>query len=247
MGTACDGLIINPRNVEPAMNTVWKPVTIANDTDRSTGLKDESDSQGVLVYRPVLIETDHLAGFCLMRCISNKALIGRFHAQLAEGSPTTIYFSDLISAVGSVVRSSKDWLEVSFAPEINVTRLLAVLARQNTFGKPNRALRLDMSAEIELRHEHGSMRVEMADISQRGLKVRSAPMELGSEVTIAIGNLAIQRANVRWAQNGEIGLSFCEPLSFEDLGKWCVEQRSSSISSNLGDEIFSSNSPVSKS
>lgn len=185
-----------------------------------------ADSDAVLVFRPILIEADQFAGFGLMRCLGEGGLIARIRTQLASGTAIVAYFSETVSIAGVVAEAPAGWLEMVFDSKMDVSKTLRMLAHQSTQGRPHRALRLDIKADVEILLDDGSINAEISDISQRGLKLRAPSLEPGSNIMIRIPNLATLKAKVQWSKEGEAGLSFFTPLRFEELGQWCADRLS---------------------
>ena len=184
-----------------------------------------ADSRSATVFRPVLIEADGFAGFCLVRNLSPTGMRGRVYTSFAEGQPIRVEFSPDKIVQGTLVWCKDEHIGVHFDKQIDVERMLSELARKHVEGKVNRAPRLQIQCKAELLIADRTLEVEVQDISQRGIKATASFIKAGDEVQVMLGGLK-RIAAVRWTQGGTAGLNFIVPLSFEELAYWVIERQS---------------------
>lgn len=198
------------------------------------------DRRTVTLYRPVLIETDEIAGFCLLKNISAEGMMGRFHTKFAPNTAVTVQFNPCLSASGKVSWSGDGMIGIRFASAIDVPSILLGLATSPLKSKVNRAPRLQMQANIQIVVEGRTVPVEVQDISQKGLSVRSAFLRSGDEITVLLDGLAPKKAVVRWTQPQLAGLNFIQPLAFDQLGEWVIWQQDNASFCSARSEITTS-------
>lgn len=174
------------------------------------------------IFRPVLIETDDFAGFCLVRNLSSGGLNGQVYTEFVEGTPITLDFGRQNIVSGKVKWCQDGHVGVEFEMKIDVDEILSIMASKIVEGKATRAPRLEIRCEGELRIGDKSVSMELQDISQRGLKVRASVVQPGDEVFVQLEGLSRRKAVVRWIQGGTAGLNFIAPLPLSELAHWVV-------------------------
>lgn len=194
------------------------------DSLRAAGER-RSEPRGATVFRPVLIEAEDFAGFCLVRNLSEHGMRAKVYTFFAENEALTVRFGPDNSVAGQVIWCDGDHVGVKFCDTIDVAEVLAELSRKEVDGKLNRPLRLPISAPLNLVIDDRAVPAELQDISQRGIKIRSPSVRSGEELTVQLQGLAPRKAVVRWTQGGLAGLNFLQTLSFDDLARWVVQQR----------------------
>lgn len=197
----------------------------ANANDREW---DDQRSEGrtATVFRPVLIEAEDFAGFCLVRNLSSSGMMGHVYTDFAEDTPISLQFGPGSIVIGSIKWCNEGRIGVEFDEEISVTHLLEEMAMKNVGGKPVRAPRLRLQCDGELTLRDKSLKFELQDISQRGIKVRSSSLQPGDEVFVQLDGLKTRKAIVRWIQGGAAGLNFLLPLPFDELARWVIWRNS---------------------
>ena len=188
-----------------------------------------SESRGATVFRPVLIETDDFAGFCLVRNLSPRGLRAKVYTSFAPDQAITIQFNSDELVRGTLIWCEDNHIGIKFAQPVDVAQVLANLARKEIDGRINRPLRLPINCTGEFMVEGRAHRAEVQDISLRGLKVLTSFVKPGEELTIALEGLERRKAIVRWSQSGMAGLSFLRALSFDELAQWVVERHMDDI------------------
>lgn len=178
------------------------------------------------VYRPVLIEMEEFAGFCLIRNLSPGGLMGVVYAQFAAGQPITVQFHPDHVVTGMIAWAKEQRIGVRFDEEIDVARVLRTLGSQSSDGRLNRAPRLQIHCEGELVAEQRTLPITLQDISQRGIKAAVPLVQPGDEFVVRLEGLEPHKAVVRWTQNGTAGLNFIRPLGFEELAEWVIQRQS---------------------
>ena len=184
-----------------------------------------SEARAATVFRPILIETDQFAGFCLLRNLSSNGMRGRVYTSFAERLTITVQFSPQKIVQGTLIWSKDEHIGVEFDEPIDVERVLSDLAKKHVEGKINRAPRLQIECRADLTIGDRTLAIQLQDISQRGIKAAASFIRPGDEVQVSLKGLH-RKAVVRWTQGGTAGLNFVHPLSFEELAHWVIRQQS---------------------
>jgi hypothetical protein len=196
-----------------------------HNTTSAVANERRSEQRGATVFRPVLIETEDFAGFCLVRNLSPQGMQGKVYTTFAATQPISILFSDDAVVRGQLVWCEGEHIGVRFDKAIVVPDMLAHLARKQIDGRPTRPLRLAVHSDAELLIEGRRIDAEIQDISQKGVKVRTSYVRPGEEILVELRAMAPRKAIVRWSQAGMAGLNFLRPLSFDELAQWVVGQQ----------------------
>lgn len=196
------------------------------DYTMNTPVNQRTESRASTVFRPVLIETDGFFSFCLVRNISSKGLMGDVYASFAEGLRISIQFGSKKKIAGRLIWNRMGRIGVEFDEEIDLAKVLSDLGQKVVDGEMNRAPRLPMFCNGELEVDGRTLRVEVLDISQSGLKVRADFIRPSDEVLALLNGMGRRKAIVRWTHAGAAGVNFIQPLSFKELAQWVISQQS---------------------
>lgn len=207
-----------------------------------------TEERAATVFRPVLIETEEFAGFCLVRNISPKGMMGDVYTDFASDLPITVQFG-----CGRVIEGTLLWcrsgrIGVEFAEPIDVADVLAAATKKEIEGRVIRAPRLAIQCSGQLVIGERSLNIQVQDISQRGIKAAASFVQPGDDVWVCLEGLDQRKASVRWTQGGTAGLNFIRPLSFDELAQWVVQRQKKNIwrSPDYGSEnIVRASSPSS--
>ncbi len=175
----------------------------------------------LLVGRIIGERTD---GLCRIRNISPGGLMAEVFARFEVGDEVRIELRNGQMLAGTVRWTRDGGLGLEFAERVkDIRELLSEprLGTRQTSGSQIRAPRLptDCSADVlfDGRHHLGAV----ANLSQCGARlVTATPLEPDQVLTLAIAGLPPVQAAVRWAKEGEAGLSFLTPLAFATLARW---------------------------
>lgn len=174
------------------------------------------------VYRPVLLEADGFTGFCLLRNLSPSGMMGVAYADFAVGEAVSVQFMPGHVVTGKVVWSKDGKIGVQFDEEIDLVGSLRNMGSTYIESQLNRAPRLPIRCDGEAVLGDVRMRLEVRDISQRGLKGVLPSVRLGDEVTVLLPGMEARKAVVRWTQRDMVGLNFIRPVAFEELARWAI-------------------------
>lgn len=192
------------------------------------GGERRSEDRIATVFRPILIETEQFAGFCLLRNLSPNGMRGQVYTSFGEGLAISVQFSPEQIVQGTVIWCKDGHVGVQFDEPVNAERVLSDLGRKLVQGKINRAPRLQIECEAELLFDDRPLTIEVQDISQRGIKAVASFIVPGDEVWVRLKGLE-RKAVVRWTQGRTAGLNFIRPLSFEELAHWVIRQQCEAV------------------
>jgi hypothetical protein len=196
-----------------------------------TNVDRRSEERVATIYRPVLIETAEFAGFCLVRNLSSTGMMGQVYTSLAVGTPIEVDIDGEIPVPGQVAWSRDDKIGISFDIQVEVGDVLKRLSHRSHRGNASRAPRLPLQIAATFLVADRPLPVELQDISQKGLKVRTTALTIDDEVTVCLPGLDQRKAVVRWTQAGVAGLNFYRPIPYDQLGEWVIRQQ-------LGETLF---------
>src|SRR3954466_4611345 len=83
------------------------------------------------VYRPALIETEHFAGFCLVRNLSPGGMMGSVYAEFAEDQPVTVTLPAADVVPGRISWSKDGKIGIRFDEQINVEQVLRTISEKD--------------------------------------------------------------------------------------------------------------------
>lgn len=176
----------------------------------------------MLVYRPILIETDCFVAFCLAKNISPAGMMIRLSNDCTVGSEVKVHFSDFDTVTGSISWSNEEAIGIKFDASLDLEQMLAQLNMPRRKGKVSRGLRLKIDVKAEIVREGRTVPVELIDISQKGVKLRSQFLNQGDEVVVYVAGLDPRKAIAKWTRDGMAGLNFLRPIDFNSLGEWAI-------------------------
>ena len=173
---------------------------------------------GAALFFPVLIESDEFVGYCLVSNLAADGLKAKVVAKFTRQQPIRIHLTAERVIQGTLVWSEDDRIGVRFEKKIDVRTVLSGLA--DAQRGPDRHARLAFKCLAEISVGDRFQFVEVADISQRGLKVRTRLGSLGKRVAVQLHELDERDATVRWSDSRSAGLVFTKPLSFPELAQF---------------------------
>ena len=183
-----------------------------------------AEERAATMFRPIVIEIDAFAGFCLVRNLSARGMKGRVYAQFDSGQRVTVRFNCETAIEGAIIWARDGQIGVQFDQPIDVSAVLSDLARPSQPGQVNRAPRLPIDCDGELMIADRTLAIDVRDISQRGIKARTSYVRTGDEVTVRLEGLEPRKAVVQWTGPGSAGLVFLRPFGFEELAAWVVSR-----------------------
>ncbi len=180
-------------------------------------LESPCDVQGAAVFFPVLIKGEEFAGYCLVTNLSPDGLKAKVYGRFSRRQPISVHFASHEFVQGTVVWTGHEQVGVQFNRSIDVAALLSSLGGKNVGIGPSRPARLPIRCLAEISVGDRFQFAEVHDISQRGAKILTRLARPGQKVAVQIDELEERSATVKWSRSGTAGVSFAEPLSFQEL------------------------------
>lgn len=170
------------------------------------------------VLRVARVSSESEGGFARVINISDEGLMLAIQLSTQPGSVLQIDLSETIRLRGEVIWSNGHNCGVKLIDPIDSAATLARLLADSVKGR-ERALRLPCSSEAIAVGEFGSCKVQVDDVSLRGMKVRhDGTFKEGLRVKILLGTIQERTGVVRWCRDGRAGVAMVEPFSVGDLG-----------------------------
>lgn len=162
---------------------------------------------------------------CRIRNLSSSGLMAETHVPLAQDDAVQIELKAGDRLRGRVRWTCDGRMGVAFDTAIEVGTLLARAAARTDGQKLVRAPRFTVDCPVELGGDGRRRAGRLVNVSQGGARLEADfEPERDQLLTLAIPGLPERQVGVRWARDGVLGLAFVEPLAFEELGVWLVEQ-----------------------
>lgn len=174
------------------------------------------------VYRPAIIETAKYSGFCMVKDLSPEGVMIESCAALNEEETVRLGFTEHEMLAGKVVWTTGGRLGIQFDCPIDVSAILV----GSTSDEPNRAPRLPIECTVEVDDSVATRWEQVSNVSTKGLKIRSPAFRVGEKLSVAIAGMPKKKAVVRWTGEGETGLEFLIPLTYDELHSWTIGRQS---------------------
>ncbi len=173
----------------------------------------------ILVSRLVTEQGDFL---CRVQNISSGGARVNSAVPLRFGQKISIDLKNGQTLVGEVRWSNFPCSGVEFDAPIDVEAVLSPLKRRTKRRSwAARALRFSAASVVLVREGGRNRPGVMLNVSQTGAKLKlSGGLPIESQLMLAIPGLPQVRAAVRWCEEDEAGVSFLDPLSYDELSLW---------------------------
>lgn len=176
------------------------------------------------LYRVGSLAVDERSELCLIKNICPNGMMVRTYCSVSEGSRVTIELKCGQPISGRVSWARDAHAGITFDQAIDVIDILATSMN----GPRPRMPRIQVGGFLTLREGAFSYRVQLCDISQGGLKIRSEKgLVIDSHVVVSIQRIAPQPSVVRWIDGHYMGITFNRMLALPVLVDWLRDQRDS--------------------
>ncbi|MCY7339171.1 MAG: PilZ domain-containing protein [Sphingomonas bacterium] len=184
---------------------------------------ERRDSERLMtLYRVGSLSIGDRRELCLIKNISAGGMMVRAYCNI----PTSTRLSVELKC-GQPIDGSVSWVRESnigivFDQPVDVIDILAT----SLHGPRPRMPRIEVFSLVTVRDGAMTYRLKTCDISQGGLKVQGETIIApGSDVVITLPGLEPLRGVIRWAEGGQIGLTFNRMLNLTLLVEWLQRQR----------------------
>ena len=174
------------------------------------------------LYRVGSIMVEDRRELCLIKNISAGGMMIRAYCTLAEGSSLSVELKS-----GQPISGKVGWLRdqsagIAFDQPIDVIGILSA----SMDGPRPRMPRIEVSGHATIREGANSLRVNLCDISQGGMKIKcDAVLPVGADVIVSLPGLTAQPGVIRWTEHGHTGITFNRLLPLGELVCWLQDQR----------------------
>lgn len=170
------------------------------------------------VFRIARVSSGSEDGFARVLNISDQGLMLSIQLDIRTGSALQIDLSETIRLSGEVMWADGKNCGVRLRNQIDSAAILARLFTES--GRAgNRPLRLLCSGEAIALGQFGRSKLQLEDVSLRGMKVQhDGKFREGLRVKIILGALHEREGVVRWCREGRAGVAMIEAYTPEDFG-----------------------------
>ena len=159
---------------------------------------------------------------CLIKNISAGGMLVKAYCPIDPGTRVSVELKCGEPVIGTAKWNEKDNVGVTFDAPVDVVDLLATSME----GPRPRMPRVEVSCVAMVREGAQTLRVQVRDISQGGVKVATDRMlELGAEVIVTLPGLAPHPGTLRWHDSGCYGITFNKVVPLPQLVAWLHDQR----------------------
>ncbi len=174
------------------------------------------------LYRVGSILIEQERELCLIKNISAGGMMIRLYCKLAEETPVTVELKS-----GQPISGRISWMRdhhagISFDQPIDVIDILS-----STMDGPRpRMPRIETNCFATIRDGANTLRVQVCDISQGGVKIACETMlPKGADVIVTLPGLPPQPGMACWIDAGFSGITFNRLLPLGELVAWLQAQR----------------------
>ena len=206
--------------MQPVETTLYSlsdaPPEPAGDSDRREGQRH------MTLYRVGSILVEDRRELCLIKNISAGGMMIRLYCSISDGTPVTVELKSGQPVSGRISWTRDQNAGITFDQPIDVIDILSTAMD----GPRPRMPRIETNCHATLREEANVVRVQVRDISQGGVKIRTDTIfQQGAEVIVTLPGLEPQRGIACWSDNGFAGVTFNRLLPLGELVAWLNQQR----------------------
>lgn len=178
-----------------------------------------TDDRLIAILPAAKLVSENSNYICRIKNISAGGLMAEVVCPLEVGSGVYIEFNSDQRIPGQVVWTREGSLGIKFDQDVDLRELLA--NRSQRRGLRPRPPRLQVTCGATVQIGKLYHHVEVHDISLGGMKVAINDWQCaGRDVIVTIESLRPVRGRIRWYRDGNAGIVFEKPLSFEELAEW---------------------------
>lgn len=159
---------------------------------------------------------------CLIRNISSGGMMIRPYSPIPVGTQLSVELKQGNSVSGLAQWSDNGMIGVVFDEAIDVVALLTA-----SDGKPQpRMPRIELDCSALIRHDGNVLRVDVVNISQGGICIRSRDwLEISSNVVVTLNGLHAAAGIVKWMDGDYYGIGFNRVYPVGELMTFLQEQQ----------------------
>ena len=157
---------------------------------------------------------------CLVRNISAGGVMAHVYREIGVGTRVAVEIKNDEAIPGHVVWEADSNIGIAFDAKIDVPGLLA---SSKILGDGRRARRPRVQIDRVAKVRCGSevCFVQADDISQGGVKIRAEEeLPVDADVVVTLEGMRPLAGIVRWARDGQYGISFLQVIPIAELCEW---------------------------
>ena len=207
-------------DIQPVETTLY---SLSEVPPEPTGNPERRDGERLMtLYRVGSIQVESRRELCLIKNISAGGMMIRLYCSIADGTPVIVELKSGQPIQGKISWTRDQNAGVAFDQPVDVIDILS----NSMEGPRPRMPRIEARCHATLREGANVLRVEVCDISQGGLKLRTDTiLPQGADVIVTLPGLDPQPAIACWTINGFAGITFNRLLPLGDLVEWLQAQR----------------------
>ena len=170
------------------------------------------------LYRVAYVNRREDHGLARVYNISDEGIGLQIHIPVMLGDVVTVHLAEELTIKGRVVWTSGADCGLQLDDPIDSEAVLRDLG-DKARSTAQRPLRLPVNKPAVARSEKGIRKIEVQDVSQKGMKVQHDGCFCeGLHVKISLPSGLERRGIVRWSRDGIAGLVLLEPFRASELG-----------------------------
>lgn len=181
------------------------------------------DQRHLTILRVGTLVVNGRRELCLVRNISAGGLMAHIYSPMKIGDPVAVELKTNQHIPGHVVWVEEANIGIEFDDAIDVVGILANPAVMDNGWRP-RMPRVEVERLGTLRAGATVHWITARDISQGGARLEhDGCLEEGANVVLTLEGFAPVHGVVRWAREGECGISFNQVIPFTQLMGWLTQ------------------------
>jgi hypothetical protein len=178
-----------------------------------------TDDRLIAILPAAKLVSEEANYICRIKNISAGGLMAEVVCPLEVGARVYIELNSDQRIPGQVVWTRTGSLGIKFDQDVDLRELLA--NRSQRRGLRPRPPRLQVTCGATVQIGKLYYKVDVHDISLGGMKVAINDWQCaGRDVIVTVESLRPVRGRVRWYREGNAGIVFEKPLTFEELAEW---------------------------
>jgi len=156
---------------------------------------------------------------CRVRNISAGGIMGETTFPHEAGTVVTLELATGQEIASRIIWTRGNTMGIKFDQSVDLREVLA--ARRPRIGFRPRPARLDIKCGATVQFDGLYHQVELQNISLGGVMVYLPHDDcVGQDVLFTIESLRAIKGTIRWQKDGNMGIVFHRPLTFEELAEW---------------------------
>lgn len=161
---------------------------------------------------------------CLVRNISAGGVMAHVYRPVEVGTRVTVEIKSDEALDGKVVWEADSNIGIAFDEKIDVAELLAS-SKSADDGRRARRPRIQIDRPAKLRIGSEAFAVHAHDISQAGIKLSTdQALPVDGDVVVTLEGMRPLPGIVRWARDGQYGVSLLQVIPIAELCEWLRRQ-----------------------